>query len=219
VICRPEIKDFRRYINGNSIPNCPIASQDALNADDIFGRDKDSLKGKTTRQTLGGITTNITNMPMQIMAQYRDITLCIDIMFVNRIPFFMSISRNVRFITASVIDNRKAETLLKAIKQIHGIYRKRGFRITNILGDSEFECLRGSIATDIRSELNICGKDEHIPDVERCIRTVKERTRCTYHATPFQHFPPKLIMEMVFLNVFWLNAFPHSLGISTTLSP
>jgi hypothetical protein len=28
-----------------------------------------------------------------------------------------------------------------------------------------------------------------------------------------------MIIEMVFLNVFWLNAFPHKLGISQTLSP
>jgi hypothetical protein len=68
--------------------------------------------------------------------------------------------------------------VLKAPKRIYGVYRKQGFCVTMILGDSEFECTRGTVATDLRSELNICGEDEHIPDIERCIRTTKERTRC-----------------------------------------
>jgi hypothetical protein len=93
------------------------------------------------------------------------------------------------------------------------------FRVTNILGDLEFECTPGTIATDLRSELNICGKDEHIPNIERCIRTTKERTCCTYNVTPFDHFPSRMIIGMVFLSVFGINAFPHKLGISQTLSP
>jgi hypothetical protein len=145
--------------------------------------------------------------------------LCIDIMFVNQIPFFMSISKHIRFLTCEVLENRKAPTLIQALKRIDGIYRKRGFVITNILGNGEFECTRGAVAADISSELNICGEGEHVPDIERAIRTTKERTRCTYNATPIEHYPPRMVIEMVFLAVFWLNAFPHRLGISQTLSP
>jgi hypothetical protein len=65
----------------------------------------------------------------------------------------------------------------------------------------------------------ICSEDEHVPDIERCICTAKERTCCTYNVTPFEHFPPRIIIEMVFLNVFWLNAFLHKLGVSQTHSP
>jgi hypothetical protein len=159
------------------------------------------------------------NLPKEIMSQYRAITLCIDIMFVTKIPFFLSISRNIRFITATVLDNRKAATITMALKDIYSIYRKRGFRITNILGDSEFECTRGAVATNLKSELNICGEEEHVPGIERCICTLKECTRCTYNVTPFDHFPPRMIIEMVFHSVFWLNAFPHKLGILQTHSP
>jgi hypothetical protein len=183
-------------------------------------RDVGSIKGKTTRRKLKGILGAVANnLPKEIMEHYRDITLCIDIMFVNKIPFFLSISWNIRFITAEVLDNRTQSSLTKALHRIYGIYRKRGFRITNILGDSEFECTRGTVVNNLRSELNICGKDEHVPDIERCIRTTKERTSCTYTVTPFDHFPPQMIIEMVFLSVFWINAFPHKLGISQTLSP
>jgi hypothetical protein len=111
------------------------------------------------------------------MEHCRDITLCVDIVFVNRIPFFMSISKKVRFVTAEAFkNNRKQGSLIKALQCIYGVHRKRGFRITNIHGDGEFGCTRGAVAADLRSELNICGEDEHVPDVERCIRTTKERT-------------------------------------------
>jgi hypothetical protein len=153
------------------------------------------------------------------LCNYRNVTLCIDLMFVNRIPFFMSISQKVHFITAEALDNMKQSSLEGALKRIYGVYRKRGFRITMVLADSEFKCSRGTIATNLRSALNVCGEDEHIPDIERCIRTTKERTRCHYNATPFDEYPPRMVIEMVFLAVFWLNAFPHKNGISRTLSP
>jgi hypothetical protein len=40
--------------------------------------------------------------------------------------FFLSISRNIRFITAAVLTNRKGASLIKALKDIHGIYQKQG---------------------------------------------------------------------------------------------
>jgi hypothetical protein len=36
---------------------------------------------------------------------------------------------------------------------------------------------------------------------------------------PFDKHPPRMTIKMVFLSVFWLNAFPHKNGISKTLSP
>jgi hypothetical protein len=60
---------------------------------------------------------------------------------------------------------------------------------------------------------------EHVPGIERCICTVKERARCAYNVFKFEQYPPKVISEMVFLSIFWLNAFPNCLGISNTMSP
>jgi hypothetical protein len=71
----------------------------------------------------------------------------------------------------------------------------------------------------MKATLNIASEEEHVPEIERCIRTVKERTRCTYQHTGFERYPPKLIVEMVFLSVFWLNAFPHKNGVSQIISP
>jgi hypothetical protein len=162
---------------------------------------------------------NLANTPKEIMEQYRSVTLCIDAMFMNKVPFLPIISCNKKFITGSVLENHSEASLVKAITDIHGIYHSRGFRITMILGDDEFECTRVALAADLHSNLNICGEDGHVPDIERCIRPVKQRTRCTYTVLKFEQYPPKMISEMVFTSVFWLNAFPNRLGISNTMSP
>jgi hypothetical protein len=47
---RPSTKDFLRIVARNQLPNCPITCDDILVAEDIFGLDIGSLKGKTTRR-------------------------------------------------------------------------------------------------------------------------------------------------------------------------
>ena len=88
-----------------------------------------------------------------------------------------------------------------------------------MLGNGEFYCTRADVAKHLKSEINICSPEEHVTDVERCIRTIKERTRCTYNILPFTNLPTKMIIEMVFLSVCWLNFLPHQNGISPSLSP
>lgn len=85
--------------------------------------------------------------------------------------------------------------------------------------DNEFEPLRGDVATKMKNELNVTAADEHVPEIERFIRTVKERTRCTYNGLPYKHMPPRMLVEMVYFNVFWINSFPPSDGVSATISP
>ena len=87
--------------------------------------------------------------------------------------------------------------------------------------DSEFEVVHPQLAV-ARSGLNICSADEnaeHLPEVERFIRMVKEQAWCLYHSVPFHHFPTLLIKELVTACIFWLNMFPPHDGVSATLSP
>ena len=97
----PELRDFLAYIDENAILNCPITRQDAINAHAIFGRSLGAIQGKTTRRKLKAILAAVANsLPNDILDTYRNVTLCVDLMFVNRIPFFMSITEKIQFITA-----------------------------------------------------------------------------------------------------------------------
>ena len=73
------------------------------------------------------------------------------------------------------IPNRKPETVAKALANVRNVYAKRGFKIVNILMDIEFEPLRRDISS-VGINLKTASTDEHIPEIERYIRTLKERT-------------------------------------------
>jgi hypothetical protein len=218
IIGRPSDRTYKDIVNRNLLPNCPINSRDNNAALDIFGPDIGSLKGKTVRRTIPHVTDRIIDVPPSIMRLYRAVTLAGDIMFVNRIPFFVTTSHRIRFSTAEMITNQKAKTLINAVLQVKRIYAQRGFIVTEIAMDGKFEPIRGDLA-DIHTGLNTAGHDDRVPEIERHIRTVKECSRAIYNTVPFTRFPARMVIEMVYNCNFWLNAFPHPDGISNVLSP
>lgn len=48
-LIHPSMKDYKWAIQSNQIKNCPVVTQDVDNAQKIWGKDIDALKGKTTR--------------------------------------------------------------------------------------------------------------------------------------------------------------------------
>ena len=139
-------------------------------------------------------------------------------MEINKIPFVITVSRHIHFGTAELIRNKSKTTIMSSIRQVVRAYHARGFKVHNILGDSGFECVRDALA-DMGITLNVASRNEHVPEVERYIRTIKERVRAIASVLPFRQYPPCLIAEMVYNAVFWLNTFPHKDGVHATISP
>ena len=218
MIGRPTTRAFIHYLDNNLLPNCPVNRRDVLRAEQIFGPDIGSLKGKTVRRQPPRVEVTEVTLPPTIHQHYQEVILGCDIMFVNKIPFLMSISRHLRFGTAQHIKNQQGATILNGIRAIHQIYLQRGFHIRNAFMDGQFEPLRGHLA-EMGIILNTASNDEHVPEIERQIRTVKERTRAIYCTLPFNKMPRCLIIEMVYAANYWLNMFPRKGGVSKTLSP
>jgi hypothetical protein len=172
-----------------------------------------SLKGKST----GGKATHIeinhpTPIPIKIMNKYHLITLAIDIMFLNNIPFLTSISQHIGFGTAERLIHRQATSIVKAIKGLCHVYSLRGFKISTILGDNEFEPLRGELS-ELHIQLNVVAVDKHVPEIERYNCTIKEHCCSIYNTLPFTKIPQIMVAHMVYFSVFWLNSFPRKDGI------
>jgi hypothetical protein len=223
IIGRPSARTFVKIVEKNLLKDCPIIRKDVRAADDICGPNAGSLRGKVVRQ--GGIHVNpeYHQVPMTIiLGKYREVTLsalCIDVMFVNKLPFLVTISHNIKCGTVKAITSRKLlKELLAAIKSVKRIYALRGFKITSGHVDNEFEHMRGDLQ-EMGITLNVVSAGEHVPEIERYIRTVKERTRCVYNTVPFKRMPLTMVVEMVRASVFWLNMFPATDGVSDTLSP
>jgi hypothetical protein len=84
--------------------------------------------------------------------------------------------------------------------------------------DNEFNYMRGDLAEQ-GVLLNETSADEHVGEIERFIRTIKERVRATYNSLPFEKAPGKLVTEMINAAVYWWNSFPGNSGVSECLSP
>jgi hypothetical protein len=218
VISGPSTRDFVKIVEGGMLRNCPISRIDISVAEDIHGPNLGSLKGKTVRRKNTHVPSLVADVPYHIIKTHKDVTLCFDIMFVNKIPFLVTVSRNIRFGTTERLLSRHAGVVGKALVTVLKFYRQRGFRVKECHGDGEFGPLRGTLA-DAQAHLNVTAEDEHVPEVERYIRTLKERTRRVYNTVPFRRMPGIMIVELVHGRNFWLNMFPANDGVSAVQSP
>jgi hypothetical protein len=96
-------------------------------------------------------------------------------MYINKLPFLITYSRSLHFGTVEFLDNRQIPTICKKLQSVFNLYHHRGFTITKLFADPEFEVLCPRFPC-----LDTCGANDHIPDIERFIRTVKDRSRSTY---------------------------------------
>jgi hypothetical protein len=217
-IGRPSLKTYLEIVDGKRLRNNPVTRDDVIAAEDIFGPELGSLKGKTVRNASGRVELRLVPIPAVIMERYRRVTLAGDIMKVNKIPFMVSISSTIKFGTVELLKDQKMVTILTTIRHFHGLYAKRGFRVETLMMDGEFEPLRGELSI-LGITLNTVSRGEHVPVAERRIRTLKERTRSAYNMLPFNKIPAQMTVQMVYSSNFWLNVFPPGDGVSREHSP
>ena len=217
-IGRPSDKDFIKVLKASSLPNCPVTQRDVIIANNLFGPDVGALKGKTTQRSPPIVDSPMPVDITSILKYYGEVTLCVDLMYVNRVPLLVTLSRNIKVGTVEAVKDRKEATLLKGIATVTTLYQKARFKVTTALMDGEFVPLRGGLA-EIGVTLNETSRDEHVGDIEHYIRTVKEQMRAIYNTLPFHKVPARLVIEMTKTAVFWLNAFPVLGGTSWDLSP
>ena len=120
--------------------------------------------------------------------------MCIDIFYVNEIPFLHTISQKLQFRTVEYIASETHESILSSLQKVINIYEKLGFNIEYVCADKQFESVREDIWP---IHLKISAVGEHVLEVERSIQTVKGDIWMRYHSMPYEKFPPLIIKKMV----------------------
>ena len=155
-------------------------------------------------------------IPPHIMEHHQNITYCADIFYVNGLTFLHTISRKLLFRTVQYIPNRTKETIQEGIDLVTNLYNSRGFKVIAIHADYEFTPLKERVRP---VDLNCTAANEHVPEIERSVHTIKDRNRSTIQGLPFKRFPRTLLKEIIKFSNNWINAFPLKTGVSNKLSP
>ncbi len=68
-------------------------------------------------------------------------------------------------------------------------------------------------------DVNITVASEHVGDIERHIRLIKERARSIICTLPYSHLHRFILIHLLHFITMWLNNFPVSKGVSADFSP
>ena len=98
----PTNRNFLGMVRGGMISNCPVTPTAVQNAHQIFGPDLAGIRGRTVRRPPDSVTTNYVQIPRVILRRHQLVMLAVDVMFVNGVPFLVSVARGLNLVTAEL---------------------------------------------------------------------------------------------------------------------
>jgi len=127
--------------------------------------------------------------PAGAKGQHSDVTLCMDLMYVNGMPMFTSIDKTIRYRSVVSMENRTSAELYSTLEKVFRLYNRADFTITTIRCDQEFKHLMDKVSDDLDIKMNYTATDEHVPEAEQNNRTIGERIRAAYHNLSYKKIP------------------------------
>ena len=215
----PTTSNLKSMLRQNVIMNCPVTTKDVDNAEKIFGKDVSSLKGKSMQPTPTTVIDDYVDIPREIMENNANLELCMDIMFINELPFLTTIDRQIKFRSLVPMESRMSTESFKRIDMVLRHYNEAGFTIQKIYCDGEFRSMMDKVSDELGIEMNYANPDEHVPEIERSIRVIKERFRTAYYRLPYRQIPKTMIRYLAMKVTSDLNLFPVKGGVSDFYSP
>ena len=134
---------------------------------------KDIQKGHLDIEREAPKVCDVISIPKALLWEHCNVELCANIMYIQNMPFLTTISKNISYRTIEWIADKTTDTLMKAFDTVFRIYNKAGFVINKLHCDPEFRHLH-DIMADVDIELQLCAAQEHVPEIERSIRVIKE---------------------------------------------
>jgi Reverse transcriptase (RNA-dependent DNA polymerase) len=172
-----------RAINLGKIKNCEVSTQDVLRGIDIWGKDLGNLKGKTTARKIRGADPTVhPDLPL-VVAAVQDMN--IDLMFVNGITYMIALFKPLDLAVAKRLRAHNQYEQWRVLQLLSRHVTKGNIKIRKILCDGESAIHSDYINSRLPEGVDIEDVD-NVNDVERKIRTVKERMRAVMNTLPFQ---------------------------------
>ena len=173
----PTTTNLKAIIRINLIKDCKVNTEDVNLAERVYSPNIGSLKGKSARAKPASMTSNMIELPEELLNIQENITLSIDGMQVSGLKILMTIFYDVYYRTAQVLEkNPNFEICKIKLKEIELLYRESGYRVNEIHTDLEYKKILRKFCRlynpVIKSNFILAGK--HVPCVERNHRIIKE---------------------------------------------
>lgn len=165
---RQELQDM---VCMNQIPNCPFTPRDIANAKAIFNPDLPTIRGKTVHRRPELVQEQHVDIPHDLWGRYWNVTVMADIMFVQVVPFFVTMECQVCFTMIEMLPTWTAAQLNGSMERVLNIYAHGSFNVTTIYMDGEFDKLKDLC----KMPVNTTAANKHVPQIEcQIICTIKE---------------------------------------------
>ena len=148
--------DLKWIYQSNPIRNNPVIPEDADIPYYIWGKNVKSMVGKGTKKLTKHVDDHKFKIPRELEKLKKSVLIIIDILFVNEIPFFLSLSRQIYFTGLSHLPDRSKKQIFQDFKELFIFYIRHGFRITTVHSNGKFAPLKPMIKGMPRGPLCQC---------------------------------------------------------------
>ena len=142
-------------------------------------------------------TNEVRDIPSHIDKNYYNVSLYIDVVYVNGIMFRVGASKHIDLIQCVCIRKKHCANFLKAILLMIREYRaKRVFNVISINADKAIDLIKSKLEDKLcRIALTTCDANQQLDVVERMIRFVKERIQVVRLAMLYTTMPSVLQLK------------------------
>ena len=131
---------LKTHVNQNLITNCKINADDINRAEIVYVPSEPHIEGHMVRKK-PHIHEKIEKVPLppMISTHHLNLALGTDFFFVNGNIFLHTKSQKVNFLTFKHCTSRSLRTIITALEKVMHQYDCRGFNITDMHADKEFD--------------------------------------------------------------------------------
>lgn len=178
---------YARIVTNRLLQNSPITAQDIQRGYHIYRPPLTSIQGRTRNQEFTRVKEQaVIQIPKRVYKDLRNVTLCGDFFYINGIAVLNTILRRIDYKTVDYPMTRSKQDILKSMRKVQQHYHSQGFRIIDLHADNAFEKIKSEI---LPIRLECCGVDKHVPEVERSIQTIRNKSRSMCNALPYKILP------------------------------
>ena len=113
--------------------------------------------------------------PKNALEAKKHVTLTADMFFTNEMPFLLTCSRKLCFLTCKFLENHTGTQLFESLTKVIMFCKNKGFAIQHLLPEPELECLKTTMNAKHGMEVNPGLAKEHVANMEWQMCAVKDQ--------------------------------------------